>query len=122
MSSRLSSNVGRIINFPRRNKNGESVQLLRVALPIAVALAWQILQRTDAFKSATGEPKRAPRGARNAGARAAVRKTAPPAGKATRKGRRSARYYAVTSLIVALENPTTRRLLISGLKLLRNVL
>jgi hypothetical protein len=119
MSSRLSSNVGRIINFPRRGKSGGSSDLVKAVLPVAAALTWQIVQRSDAFKRAAGGSREPSRGARAVAGKAAG-KGAAPAGKAARKVRRSARYYAITILIVALENPTTRRLLISILKLLRN--
>src|SRR5690349_6865983 len=119
MSSRLSSNVGRIINFPRRGKNDEAtMQMLKVALPIVAGVAWQLLQRRE-------QARRGPAGAAKemAGrAQEAMKATSGAANTARRKARRSARYYAISAPIVAIEHPTSRKLLISALKLLRNVL
>jgi len=121
MASNLSSNVGRVINFPGRGgRNQMAAQMLRVALPIAATLAWRYMQSRHTASGPAETAKQTVRAAAR-GAGSAAQKTAQGA-KGAAKTRHSARYYAVTALIAALENPTTRKLVISTLKLVRNFL
>ena len=119
MASGLSSNVGRIINFPKRGRNGGPKEFLKVVVPLAVMLTWRIM---EARQSKPAGNLDAVKGKVASKAKETVGKKGAPAGKPARKARHSARYYAITALITALENPTSRKVVISGLKLARNFL
>ncbi len=101
-----------------------------MAVPIVGTLALQIIQsrnrRVEAptadkakVTPAASKAKAAP-AAGKAKATTGTGKGAPSASKEAPKRRRSTRYYAVTALIAGLENPTSRKVIIGGLKLLRN--
>lgn len=123
MSTERGSGVGRIVNFPGQGKDQGPVDLLKVALPIVVGLAWQLYMRRSA--GAEDRAKQSVEVVKDKAAKGAeVVKAKPAKGaakvKAEAKPRRSARYYAITALIVAVENPATRKVVVNALKLVRH--